>query len=245
MIAATVLYFGTDVALAEHPAVELLQRSPEVHSVKVAVEPQGERYIIHIRDWHWLPYETVAAEAGGLSPDQYRVFLKSVEKVQAEQYRLMKRLIGSGYSTLFQEALTPGSERKFPGRCRDVWKKRLAIPTEEFDLLNSTDVLWIGTSGRLLAEGVLKRVRSADSDETLNLTRPFDETGQLRKVTAVERNVREDHTVREMIRTNRPAVLILGGGHDLTDNVKRLGEGKVGLIIVTTKQYSAAADESP
>jgi hypothetical protein len=49
--------------------------------------------------------------------------------------------------------------------------------------------------------------------------------------------------VRQILKHKGHCVIILGGAHDLTDNVRRLGKGNVGLIVVTTRGYQKHAVE--
>lgn len=48
---------------------------------------------------------------------------------------------------------------------------------------------------------------------------------------------REDAMVRQLL-TQPVSVVIMGGDHDLADNVRRIGDGACELIVVTPKGYS-------
>lgn len=45
-----------------------------------------------------------------------------------------------------------------------------------------------------------------------------------------------------MIKTEANAIIVLGGAHDLADNVRRLGKG-TGLIVITTRAYQKFAED--
>lgn len=66
---------------------------------------------------------------------------------------------------------------------------------------------------------------------------------------AMTRNVRRSAATQcslvspTCLRAGAETVVVLGGAHDLTDNVKRLGGGKVGLIVVTTQAFRRFAEE--
>ncbi len=239
-IVAICFCFAQADAGAEHPVLDLLRRSPEVHSAVVAVKPVGNRVIVHLQDWHWVPYAYYQAEGG--APAEYIGFLRGVEDVQAEQYRLMKTLVAAGYGTIFRESLTPDVEPVFRKMCSRLWRTRRRMPGDDEQLFVSPNVLSVGTPGRLLAEGLVNRVRAADDDDSLELTRPFDAEGNLRDVPAESLEKREDHVVRQMLDVDGVSILIFGGGHDFTDNVRRLGQGRTGLIVVATKRYRKVAE---
>ncbi len=240
---------------AETPLMKLLKSAPEVHSVErhfagvPSEDPErGRTIIVHIRDWHWVPLEYVAAELPANTDRRtvrahYDRFLKSVKTVQDEQYVLLKRLADAGYRTVYREALTPDVEPLFRALCRTLWSGREAIPDVGPELLKMPNILAVGAPGRLLAEGTLKRVRALDTDESLKLTRPLDEDGRVRKVTEIAREKREDHMIRTVLKAKGVALVVLGGAHDLTDNVRELATGKTTLIVVTTKQYAQASRE--
>lgn len=237
---AAAFFLWPSVTLAEHPVVGLLKTSREIHSATVAVEPAGDRVIVHLQDWHWVPYAYFQAEGG--TPTEYIAFLRGVEAVQAEQYALLKRLVAAGHRTIFRESLTPDVEPDFKKMCSRLWRRHRRMPNDDEQLFVSPNVLSVGTPGRLLAEGLVDRVRASDSDESLELTRPFDADGNLREVPAESLEKREDHVIRQMLGVDGVSILVFGGAHDFADNVRRIGQGKVGLIVVTTKRYRKVAD---
>ena len=234
-----VLCVTHSIATAEHPILDVLRKSPEVHSATVAVEPVGDAVIIHLQDWHWVPYAYFQAEGG--TPAEYIAFLRSVESVQAEQYSLLRKLVAAGHETIFRESLTPDVEPVFKTMCSRLWRIRRRMPDDEELLFVSPNVLSVGTPGRLLALGLVDRVRAADDDDSLELTRPFDADGKLRDVPGESLEKREDHVVRQMLGVDGVSILVFGGAHDFADNVRRIGQGKTGLIVVTTKRYRRAA----
>ena len=226
---------------ADEDLVKLLRSAPQVHSAAVPIKPTGDAVIVHIQDWHWVPYEYVLAEGG--DADDYLDLLEEVEAVQAEQYALLKRLVKSGHKSIYREGLTPDVEPIFKMICRILWKARKENPDDVRELLRRPNVLSIGTPGRLLAEGLVEQVKAADSDASLKLTHPFDETGQLRDVPANSTEKREDLVIQRLLKAKGVRLLIFGGGHDFADNVKRLSRGQCGLIVVTTNRYRRAAKD--
>ena len=55
-------------------------------------------------------------------------------------------------------------------------------------------------------------------------------------VTVIE--AREDAMVKKMLDGGPFAFVVLGGGHDLSDNIERLGGGSCEYLTVETKMYS-------
>jgi hypothetical protein len=236
---AAAFFLWPSVTLAEHPVLNLLKKSPEVHAAVVAVEPVGDRVIVHLQDWHWVPYDYFQAEGG--TPTEYIAFLRGVEAVQAEQYSLLKRLVAAGHKTIFRESLTPDVEPDFKKMCSRLWRRRRRMPEDDEQLFVSPNILSVGTPGRLLAEGLVDRVRAADDDDSLELTRPFDTDGNLRDISTESLEKRENHVVRQMLSVDGVSILVFGGAHNFADNVRRIGQGKIGLIVVATNRYRKAA----
>lgn len=226
---------------AEHPVLAILQKSPEVHSARVAIAADSGPVIIHIRDWHWVPYEFVLAE-GGNQDDFFRL-LEQVEQVQSEQYPILKRLVAAGHKDVFGEAITPDVVPIYRTVCRSLWESRRAKPDDITELLKTPNVLSVGTPGRLLADGLIDHVRATESNASLKLTQPLDEAGNLLEVSDDAMEQREDYIVRQLLKAADVATVVLGGGHNLTDNVKRLADGKATLIVITTRAYLRIAQE--
>lgn len=236
----------SSVCEAADSIVEQLRKSPGVAEVSQPVT--GERFIIHVRDWHWVPYEYIAAELPADTSSEilaraYVDHLDEVRTVQQEQFVVLKSLTARGVTTIFRESLTPDVETVYPAASRALWRRHSEIPEVGDELFKTPNVLSLGSPGRLLAKGHVKQVHAADTDATLKLTNPLKADGRLMEVPQESIEKREDHIVRQMLKTGKTAVVVLGGAHDLTDNVKRLGGGKVGLIVVTTQAYRRFAEE--
>jgi len=245
----TVLCFFllNSVCQAAAPLLTELRNSPEVMQAEQPVK--AAHCIIHIRDWHWVPYGYVAAELPADAPDSvvmesYIQHLNEVREVQEEHFRLLRRPCLSRIRTLYREGLTPDVQPLFRRISLTLWRGHRSLPPARH-LLERPNVLSLGVPGRLIATGLLKDVRAADTDSTLALTSPIGESGRLRTVPPVAMEQREDHMVQLMRQSGDSCILILGGAHDLTDNVRRLGRGKLGLIVVTTKAYQRHAVVEP
>ena len=230
----------SSVCEAADSIVEELRKSPGVAEVSQPVT--GERFVIHVRDWHWVPFEYLAAElpADTASENLARAYvehLDEVRTVQQEQFLVLQSLADGGVTTVFREGLTPDIEPVFPAASRALWCRHSEIPEIGDELFKTPNVLSLGSPGRLLAKGHVKQVYAADTDATLKLTNPLKADGRLLEVPSESIEKREDHIVRQMLNTGQTAVVVLGGAHDLTDNVKRLSNGNTGLIVVTTRAF--------
>ncbi|MFP6764979.1 MAG: hypothetical protein VB858_15235, partial [Planctomycetaceae bacterium] len=178
----------------------MLRNSPEV--VRVQQPVQAIPSIIHIRDWHWVPYGYVAAELPDDAPDSvimqaHLQHLDQVREVQNEQYHLLRRPFLKEIQTLFREGLTPDVQPAFRTASRALWKHHNALPDAN-QLHRHPNVLSLGVPGRLVAKHNLKDVRAADTDSTLALTNPVLEDGRLRIVPRQAIETREDHMVRQI-----------------------------------------------
>lgn len=236
----------TGTCQAAHPLVELLQNSPEVATVEQPLD--APRCIIHLRDWHWVPYEYVAAELPDDTPSDavagaYIDHLDQVREVQEEQFSLLKRLVDRDVKSVFREGLTPDIQPVYRTVSRALWKRHQRLNEVEEELYRTPNVLSLGVPGRLVARGLIKTVHAADTDATLALTDPLQPDGRLRRVSREAIEKREDHMVKQMLKISGSSIIVLGGAHDLSDNVKRLGEDRVGLIVVTTRGYLKHAED--
>ena len=240
------LLFLTRTVQAAEPIFSLLDDTPAVAKVEYPVK--GSRTLIHIRDWHWVPYDYIEAELPDDTPSEkvaaaYVTHLEEVRQVQEEQFTVLKKLLDRESIALFREGLTPDIQPAYRTVSQVLWKRHSRIPEVGDELFKRPNVLSLGTPGRLLARGLVKQVHAVDTDETLSLTNPLLPDGTLRKVPSDAIEKREDHMVRRVLQTGGNAVVILGGAHDLSDNVSRLGNGRLGLITVTTRAYRKHAGQ--
>lgn len=206
-----------------------LANHPDVESVKVAVECDEPRLtIIHIRDWHFLDYDTFKADSENLSPDklrqQYRKFAKDVEAIQDRQERVLQSLVKAGHTDVWGEGLTPPLEPVFLHLCAAAYQN---------DLFDSPNWLSVGAVGRLGIDEAGVKVHALDTDESLKVANPIEDDGKLRDVSDAAIEKREEIMLQRLARRDGVAVILLGGGHDLSDNVP----AGVRLLVVKVKGY--------
>ena len=99
-----------------------------------------------------------------------------------------------------------------------------------------------GFGVRKLVSGEIEDVLPLEDEEPLEATDPVtaDEKVQF---DALKVQARHDAIVKNVLREGPFGLVILGGDHDLSENVRRLGEGKCEYVRMTTKRYREAAGE--
>ena len=84
------------------------------------------------------------------------------------------------------------------------------------------------------------RVHLSGDEEPLNAADPVKADGQVR-FDALKVQARHVAIVKNILKEGSFGLVILGGDHDLSENVRRLGEGKCEYVRVTTKCFREAA----
>ena len=125
-----------------------------------------------------------------------------------------------------------------PTTPREIVHERIAL-SRSFPALT-----WrkIGAAGRLLVSGELEDVLPLEDEEPLNAANPVTADGQVR-FDALKVQTRHDAIVKNVMKEGSFGLMIVGGDHDLSENVRRLGEGKCEYVRVTTKRFREAAGE--
>jgi hypothetical protein len=142
-----------------------------------------------------------------------------LRKQRADARGLMKEMEANGRRETenFQQA--SGLEAEIAGM---LWQHRKRL-------------LELGAAGRLLIAGDIKEVLPLDDAELLEKANPT--TGGRVKFDQAKVAARRDAIVRAATRREGVAVIILGGGHNLSDSVRRVGGGRCEYIRVTTRRF--------
>ena len=242
------LLIGADPSSAE--LSESLRKLPVVDSVNViAAKVKAKKRIIHVLDWHYVDEASFVADIQDaaddkLSEDEIKEAVeqhrKAVRKVQKQEKQLILFLISEiGIKQVFQEGFTLEE--------LDGYKKRIKIlkefepPTGDggFDLFirheYQTDLMLIGAPGQLLIEEKIEAVLPAEEAEAYEAANPLKDGKFVFDEKANE--AREHAIVRRVLAgTARTQLLVLGGSHDLSDNVPDNCE----YIRVAVKAYRKA-----
>lgn len=227
-----------------------LRKLPGVHSVEIADRADEPTHrIIHILNWHFIPRHAFAADLRDqddtISDDEidrlYAEFLDDVETVQQEQMRVLRALV-SRYrlASIHYEGFTEGSAdfkrllatiREFDAPPGDTPVERLLLEQHRHDLLQ------IGAPGRLMLADQFEEVLPIEDGELLEAANPVGNDGTVR-FDGETNERREDAIVRKLLKAGPLSVVVLGGGHDLSDNVPEDCE----YVRIVTKQYRRAIE---
>lgn len=203
--------------------------------------------------------------------ERYHEFLKQVDSVQLEQMTLLRTLIQQhGLKRLFCEGLTSkdmpnyrekisilkGMEGNQIARLKrqlnEVRELLVEKPDPDAQVMEAKilDLLYgsywrlveMGAAGRLLVSGEIEEVLPMEDDDVLEAANPVTAEGQ---VQFDEKRVkaRRDAIVKNVLKSGSFGLMILGGDHDLTENVKRVGGGKCEYIRVTLNRYKQVEEK--
>jgi hypothetical protein len=254
-LAVAVLFALWPAPPAPSALAEELEGAPGVASATASVTArQPALTIVHLRDYRLVPRTLYGGD--------YGAHLDAVEAVQDEQVALLRWLI-ENYEVrcVYVEGLTEADLPVFRMRAGIEGKLQAeevpklyaqlealgkqqgdAARKEEAEIRSRLDehrerALKLGVAGRLLHAGELE-VLPLEAAKTL---RPVTPAGA---GVPVAQAARQDEMVRAMRTSGEAvAVVILGAEHDLSASVRRLGQGRVEYVRVTTKQVERLVDE--
>lgn len=202
---------------------------PEVARV-VVVPARIERHfrIVHLCNWHMIPQRDFEAvlKADGLQADEIdRRFAQHelrVESIQREQYSLMTFLVPElQLRSIHLEGLCVGDTEQFTKQLKRLNSAGIssnAPPSNEFtEEMIRQERLLAGTAGQLLIEGILD-VLPVEDRGVFEAANPFKSNGGLDD-DAMMSELRESVMVRHLIHDGAATFVILGGLHDLSDNI--------------------------
>lgn len=146
---------------------------------------------------------------------------QSLDARQKEASALMKQIAAAGNtdSERYQKAKTVEKQ------LQDIADKHQA------------EMLDLGAAVRLMVAGELAEVLPLDDARLLDLAKPVVTEGRLvfDKAKVAER---EDAMVKNALAKDALAVIVLGGSHDLTGSVQRVGPPWCEYVRVTVKAYA-------
>lgn len=218
--------------LADLPGLESF---PGVESVKVVVDCEEPTLtIVHILDWHFIEYAEFKADVedqigADQIENQYVVFAREVQAVQDQQELFLNAMAKAGHRDVWIEGLIPEFERAFIHICHAAARN---------GLYESPNPISVGAAARLFVKQQI-RVHALDTDNGLRLTKPLDSAGKLREVSQADIEKRENLMMQQLRQHKGVAIVVLGGAHDLSNNVPKGTK----LVVVTVKGYRKAAGE--
>ncbi|MBY0514855.1 MAG: hypothetical protein K2P78_13190 [Gemmataceae bacterium] len=102
-------------------------------------------------------------------------------------------------------------------------------------------LLELGAPGRLLIAGEIDDVLPLDDADLLDRAKPVTPEGKVR-IDMEKVKARNDAQVKAVMEKGGVGLIVLGGAHDLSDSVRRLGQGRCEYVRVTTKQFQKIAE---
>jgi hypothetical protein len=191
----------------------------------------------------------------------YQKFLLEVELVQIEQETILRCLAKHhGLRRVLAEGLTPRSLpayreilealRDMNGRLSGLKKARAELRSEAPTIDERIKEMERGQRKLLLEYGAAVKLEvdrqvhllPLDDGELLEQAKPVTKDGKL-KVENAKRQARHDAQVKAALANGPCSFFILGGKHDLSESIRRLGGEKAEYIRVTTKRYQEIAKE--
>lgn len=257
-VSLILLVANSDITELSAPADQILKSLPGVDSVEVVpAKAERKRRVIHLLNWHFVPKEQFKADLNSqrdepLTEDElderYEQFRDDVEAVQIEQMNLLRVLIKKhGLQELYCEGLAVKEVGKYRKLLKTLKTTRKAVQTGDSPLDRfiqyefRSDLLMIGAAGQLLMSGELRDVLPTETVESLKAGAPFDANGD---IVLDEKQIeeREDVIVEHLFKGGPVSVIILGGAHDLSNNLSDDSE----YIRIETKAYrdQMATDET-
>ena len=94
----------------------------------------------------------------------------------------------------------------------------------------------------LTLSGEIEEVLPLDDANLLEKAKPISPDGQV-KVDQDRFTARHDAQVKAVLAHGPFALIVLGGGHDLAESVRRLSGGSCEYLRITTRRYGEVARE--
>lgn len=199
--------------------------------------------VIHVANWHWVPKPYFAADLMELDPtltdaeidERYAQHLNDVEELQRQQVDLLRDLCKThGVRKVFYEGVT--DENLEACHQSNARVKRLDTLQAEIDALRNApeadsirkklellraESLQLGAIGQLIRSEEIADYLPLEDSATLLAADPLGPDGKLRSNPVAEK-AREDEMAKRLLATGPVAIVVLGGDHDLEDNLKKL-----------------------
>lgn len=261
----TVVGSITDMGVS---AEAILESLPGVVSVeRTASGENPTKRIIHIRDWHFVSKEDYAKDLQDIAENtlseaeidaRCEELLLEVELVQLEQMALLRLLRRHhGLDHVCIEGVTERDVPIYEAKVRILAKfgediaelresKKELDPEQNRELIEQIDValeqyrqdsLQVGATGQLVLSGEITEIRPSESLEAYLAANPVNDDGS---VVLDDRAIEQrQNAIVKTLTVNNASLIILGGGHDLADNLPP----DVEYLRVTTDFYAELQGE--
>lgn len=256
----------TQIADPASSVIKMLSRLPGVVRVDVSVQSDSPAYrIIHFRDMHLTPLETIAFEQRQFSSRpltqkelelEYEERLVSTEMHQIDQMAALRCLIRHhGLRTVLLEGLCEDNVDQFHQDVAELRTAKERNCIEHTSGVNPYDSLGIGRSAQplwmdpgsmwieaRLGLGACGRLQVCDE---LEVILPLDAAEELEasfpttnhSINWNAEHKRHQRHVQKCMASGAVSVIILGGWHDLSDAIKEQGNIGIEYVRITTQFY--------
>ena len=211
-----------------------LENNPGVEKVETVLS--GDKLIIHVLDYHIVAKDQLGKNLeieGEKLEAEYAQLVKDASAVHASKLKLL-----AGVEEVFIEGLTDKDKFIFDAEIKAL--KSFHRELKQFDPNDGADtkaileehhltLLRLNAPGELLLDGAKLKVIPAEGPE-YEAARPKDG-----KIDDATNKAREEAIVARIVKHGKTSVLVLGGGHDLTEIIKK-HEGW-GYVRVKPKGY--------
>ncbi len=166
----------------------------------------------------------------GLTPSDlpdYNMRIDVLRKMVKEQVPQLEKQLADVRDLL--KGMKPESER---------YQNAKKIEAEITGMLDQhkAQLLEVGAPGRLLVAGEIEEVLPLDDTVTLDQAKPITPDGKM-KLDPMKLTARHDAQVKAVLEKSGFGLIVLGGSHDVSDSVRRLGAGKCEYLRITTKRF--------
>lgn len=246
------LHFAAPFAFCDDPYLNTqLRKLPSVHSVtSTPIKNKPKQIIIHLLNWHFISKDDYAAEIsdssdGKLSEAEinkrYLKFLNDVQAIQNEQKQILRYLIKHhNVRSVYMEGLTEKILCAFNRFIKTLREFEVPEGDGAFDMFLKEqyrrDSLQMGAAAQLVISNELKSVVPLENAKAFEAANPVSKDGKIRFDENAEEK-REDEMLKILMREQGIKVIVLGGGHDMTDNLKRMKSDEILFVRVSSKEY--------
>jgi len=161
--------------------------------------------------------------------DHYREFLHDQERSQRGQTLKLRGLIKKHQlKGIYLQGLTEKNHQATLDYLEVLmrYEKNEIVPEAEYDKLqknqNRLDLSELGAAGHLVISGELHTILPAEDSKALEAANSVKPDGSIEFVEKEER-ARENAIVRNLMKADGVAVIVLSRDHNLSDNLKELG----------------------
>jgi hypothetical protein len=251
-------------------AVAMLRQLPGVVEV-VRHGPEGRpsSRIVHLLDWHYVARSTYSADLRSQSAEPiwdeeidraWEEHLHQVAAVQREQMLFLRHLVRRhGLRRVYIEGLTERDVPTFQAKIAALRKikadldglrglleeedGRLLTHLESLEREFRRDSLQLGAAGRMLMDGTIEAVLPLEDPDTYEAANPVAEDGTV----ALDQEriaAREEAQAKRLLSSGRFCLIVLGGAHDLADNLDRLSDGRAEYIRVGMRAWREVGERA-